>query len=77
MTPEDLVEIESIKAVKYRYLRGVDLRDPEVIASTLTEDATAAYASGKLSFEGRDAIVSFIIGSMPKAELLKAGFGHK
>ena len=76
MTPEDLVEIESIKAVKYRYLRGVDLRDPEVIASTLTEDATAAYASGKLSFEGRDAIVSFIIGSMPKAELLSAHRVH-
>jgi uncharacterized protein (TIGR02246 family) len=76
MTPQDLVEIEAIKAVKYRYLRGVDLRDPDVLASTLTEDATAAYSSGKLSFEGRDAIVAFIIGSMPKAEMLSAHRVH-
>lgn len=76
MTPEDLVEIEAIKAVKYRYVRGVDLRDADLIASTLTEDAAAAYSSGKLSFEGRDAIVSFIIDSMPAGELLSAHRVH-
>jgi ketosteroid isomerase-like protein len=76
MTPEDLVEIEAIKTVKYRYLRGVDLRDADLLASTLTEDATAAYSAGKLSFEGRDAIVSFIIGSMPAGELISAHRVH-
>ena len=76
MTPEDLVEIEAIKAVKYRYVRGVDLRDADLIASTLTEDAAAAYSAGKLSYEGRDAIVSFIIDSMPAGELLSAHRVH-
>lgn len=76
MTPEDLVEIEAIKQVKYRYMRGVDLRDADVLASTLTEDATAAYSAGKLSFEGRDAIISFIIGAMPVGDFLTAHRVH-
>jgi ketosteroid isomerase-like protein len=76
MTPQDLVEIEEIKRVKYRYMRGVDLRDAEVLASTLTEDATAAYSAGKLSFEGRDAIISFIIGAMPAGDFLTAHRVH-
>jgi hypothetical protein len=45
VTPEDLADIEAIKALKYRYLRAVDLRDWDLLVSTLTEDATAAYAS--------------------------------
>lgn len=72
MTPEDLVELEEIKAVKYRYVRGVDLRDWDLVASTLTEDATAAYSSGKLSFDGREAILTFLRESMPPGEMLSA-----
>lgn len=76
ITPEDLVEIEAIKAVKYRYLRAVDLRDWELLESTLTEDATAAYAAGKLSYDGRDAIVGFLRDSMPAKEMLSAHRVH-
>ena len=76
MTPEDLVELEAIKAVKYRYLRAVDTRDWELLASVLTADATAAYASGKLSYEGRDAIVGFLRDSMPPAEMLTSHRVH-
>jgi hypothetical protein len=42
----------------------------------LTEDVTAAYSAGKLSFEGREAIVSFIIDSMPKGDFLTAHRVH-
>lgn len=76
MTPQDLVEIEEIKKVKYRYIRAVDLRDAELLRSTLAEDATAAYSAGKLCLEGREAIVSFIIDSMPRGELLSAHRVH-
>src|ERR1700678_1285490 len=76
ITPEDLAEIENIKAVKYRYLRAVDLRDWDLLTTTLTEDATAAYASGKLSYDGRDAIVAFLRESMPAKELLSAHRAH-
>jgi hypothetical protein len=72
MTPSDLVEIEAIKAVKYRYLRAVDTRDWDLIATTLTEDATSAYSSGKLSYNGRDAIIEFLSSSMPAGDMLTA-----
>ncbi|MDA8047429.1 MAG: nuclear transport factor 2 family protein [Actinomycetota bacterium] len=76
MTPEDLVEIEAIKQVKYRYLRAVDTRDWDLLASTLTEDATSAYSSGKMSYEGRDAIIGFLKESMPERDMLTSHKVH-
>lgn len=76
LTPADLVEIEAIKTVKYRYIRAVDLRDWDLLATTLTEDACARYAAGKLSFDGRDAIVAFLRDSMPPKEMLSAHRVH-
>ena len=76
MTPADLVEIEEIKAVKYRYLRAVDTRDWDLLESTLTEDATSAYSSGKLSYQGRDAILSFLRESMPEKDMLTSHKVH-
>jgi len=60
MTPEDLVEIEQIKQLKYRYMRGVDQKLWDEIADCFAEDATAAYSGGKYAYEGRDAIVDFL-----------------
>lgn len=77
MTPEELAEIEGIKVAKYRYVRAVDTRDWELLASVLTEDATAAYASGKLSYEGRDAIIGFLRDSMPPADMLTSHRVHQ
>ena len=76
LTPADLVEIEAIKAVKYRYIRAVDLRDWDLLATTLTEDACARYSAGKLSFDGRDAIIKFLSESMPAKEMLSAHRVH-
>lgn len=76
MTPEDLVEIEAIKQVKYRYLRAVDTRDWDLLATTLTEDATSAYSSGKLSYDGRDAIIAFLRESMPEKDMLTSHKVH-
>ncbi len=76
MTPEDLVEIEAIKTVKYRYLRAVDTRDWDLLATTLTEDATSAYSSGKLSYSGRDAIIGFLSSSMPAKDMLTSHKVH-
>ena len=60
----DLVALEEIKRLKYRYLRCVDTKNWDELADTLTDDATADYgtpAYGKpLSFIGRDAIVGFL-----------------
>src|SRR6266513_677403 len=64
MTPEDLVEIELIKRLKYRYARCLDLKLWDDIAECFTPDAVAAYSGGGYTFEGRDAIVEFLRRSM-------------
>jgi hypothetical protein len=64
MTPADLVELEAIKRLKYRYLRCLDQKLWDEIAECFTEDAEAAYSGGKYAFSGRDAIVDFLRRSM-------------
>ena len=63
-TPEELCEIEDIKALKYAYLRCLDTKDWEGIAELFTPDATAAYSGGAYSAEGRDEIVGFLERNM-------------
>ena len=64
MTPDDLVEIELIKRLKYKYARCLDQKLWDEIAECFTADAYAAYSGGGYSFEGRDAIVDFLCRSM-------------
>ena len=59
MTPDDLVEIEAIKRLKYAYFRNLDLKQWDDIAELFTPDATCAYSAGAYAYEGRDAIVEF------------------
>jgi len=60
----DLVALEEIRRVKYRYLRCVDLKRWDELADTLTPDATADYGthvySQPLTIAGRDEIVAFM-----------------
>jgi hypothetical protein len=60
MTYDDLVEIERIKRLKYRYLRHLDLKQYDELALCFTPDATVAYNDGAWSFAGRDAIIDFL-----------------
>ena len=46
MTPEDLVEIELIKRLKYKYARCLDQKLWAEIAECFTADAHAAYSGG-------------------------------
>jgi hypothetical protein len=64
MTPEDLVEMELIKRLKYKYARCLDQKRWDEIAECFTADAVAAYSGGGYSFEGREAIVDFLRRSM-------------
>ena len=59
-TPEDLVEIEAIKRLKYRYVRLLDLKEFDEMAELFLEDATASYSDGTRSYDGRDAILGFL-----------------
>ena len=60
----DLIEIEAIKRLKYKYMRCLDQKRWDEIAECFTADATAAYSGGKYSYDGRDAIVEFLRKSM-------------
>jgi hypothetical protein len=59
-----LEEIEAIKQLKYRYLRAVDLKLWDLLASTFAPDAVSAYDSGQNSYQGREAIVGWVRSAM-------------
>lgn len=60
----DLQTVEDIRALKYRYLRAVDLKLWDELADTLCVDVVADYGSpsggAPLKFESRDAIVTHL-----------------
>ncbi len=60
MTPEDLIEIECIKRLKYKYMRCLDQKIWSEMAECFVENATASYSGGKYSYQGRDAIVEWL-----------------
>jgi hypothetical protein len=64
MEPNDLVEIEAIKRVKYKYLRCLDQKLWDEMREVFTDDAVAGYSGGKYSYDGRDAIIDFLVRSM-------------
>src|SRR6476620_3846231 len=72
MQVSDLIDIEAIKRVKYRYLRCIDQKLWDDLAEVLTEDCTAAYSGGKYSYEGRDAIIEFLRTSMGSEDFLSS-----
>jgi hypothetical protein len=61
-----LLEIESIKQLKYRYMRCVDMKLWEEMATLFVSDATCAYGGGRYRFEGRDEIVAWLKKSMER-----------
>jgi hypothetical protein len=59
VTLERLLAIEDIKQLKYRYIRAMDWHDWALMATCFADDATAAFASGLYSMEGRGEILEF------------------
>ena len=60
MTPEDLVEIEAIKRLKYKYLRCLDQKRWDELATCFTGDARASYGGGAHRLEGSSSIVAWL-----------------
>jgi hypothetical protein len=60
VTPDDLIEIEAIKRLKYRYARLLDTKDFDGLRALFVPEATASYSGGQLAYEGRDAIIAFL-----------------
>ena len=76
MTPEDLVEIEAIKRVKYKYVRCLDQKLWDEIGDCFTDDVVAEYSGGKYRYDGRDAVVGFLVRSMGDETFLSSHRVH-
>jgi hypothetical protein len=66
----DLEAIEAIKQLKYRYLRHLDCKEWTELKELFVDDATSAYGDGKYSYQGRDAIVSFLTDALDRRSML-------
>lgn len=77
MTPEDLVEFEQIKRLKYRYVRLLDLKGWDELAGCFTSDATASFGGGAYIFEGREAIMGFYRRNMSSTAMLTSHKVHQ
>jgi len=76
MTPDDLVEMEQIKRLKYRYLRCLDQKLWDEIETCFVPEATARYGGGLYEFDGRDAIMEFLRTSMGATTMLSSHRCH-
>ena len=72
----DLGEIEAIKQLKYKYMRCVDQKRWQELAECLSPDATCAYGDGKFSFQGREAVMKFLVDAMDRPTFLSSHRVH-
>ena len=62
----ELLEIEAIKRLKYKYLRCVDMKLWDEMATVFTPEATCSYSAGTYSYEGRDEIIAWLKKGMDR-----------
>ena len=74
---DKLTEIEAIKRLKYRYMRGIDEKLWDQIEACFVPEATCAYSNGKYKFDGRDAIMKFLTESMARPTFLSSHRVHQ
>lgn len=67
---DDLLAIREIEQLKHRYLRCLDQKEWDELATCFTDDATARYGGGAVELEGRDAIMGFLTESMGSTGML-------
>jgi bile-acid 7alpha-dehydratase len=73
---QQLLELEAIKRLKYKYFRCLDLKLWDEMRECFVEDATSAYGDGKYSFQGREQIVQFLVDAMNRPTALSMHHGH-
>ena len=75
-TLQELLAIERIRQVKYKYFRTLDRNEWDELGTCLSEDCIARYDSGKYSYDGRDAIIAFLDKFMTGPKMLTLHQGH-
>jgi len=71
-----LDDLEAIRQLKYAYFRLLDTKQFTALGELLTEDATSSFQSGRLSHDGRDAIVAFLVKSLSDPGIVTMHNGH-
>ena len=66
MEIQELLAIEEIKRLKYAYMRCVDRKLWDEMATLFVPEATCSYSAGHYSYEGRDAIVAWLRKGMDR-----------
>ena len=62
----EFFEIEAIKQLKYRYMRCVDMKLWDEMATTFIPEASCSYSAGHYHYEGRDAIIAWLKKGMDR-----------
>jgi hypothetical protein len=69
-TLEELLDIHAIQRLKHRYLRCLDQKAWDELATCFTVSAHATYGGGAKELDGRDAIMAFLTESMGSTGML-------
>jgi len=73
---DDLREIEAIKQLKYRYMRCLDQKKWDELRECFTDDVVTSYGGGKYAFEGREAVMRFLVDAMGAPSFLSSHRVH-
>jgi len=69
-------DIDAIVRLKHAYFRLLDTKRFDELGQLLTEDATSAFDSGRLSHSGRQAIVAFLRHAIGRPDIVTMHHGH-
>ncbi len=72
----ELREKDLIKELKARYFRGLDTKNWELFASTMTDDVKGRYSDGQLSFDGVEELVGFMKDNLSSGQVITMHHGH-
>lgn len=73
---QNLVEQDQILKLKARYFRGLDTKDWQLFADTMTDDVKGRYSDGQLSFEDKASLVGFMEENLSSATVVTMHHGH-
>jgi hypothetical protein len=69
-------DVAAIVALKHAYFRLLDTKAFDELGRLLTEDASCAFDSGELCFDGRDAFVGFLHRELAAPGIVTVHHGH-
>ena len=72
----ELLEIEQIKKMKYRYFRYLDCKQFEAMEDCFVENASSSYDSARHAYQSRDAILGFLSEALSSPRILHQHHGH-